>query len=108
MHNTKNSFLKMLKIYSQLKNTLKKFLNIKSIIVLKMETRNLIKNEPGKQTIKSYLIIGKIHEDLQLLCFSLFSFSEASLKKINEDIFMSHLRFKNLFKVLMITHATIQ
>ena len=27
------------------------------------------------------------------------------LKKINEDMFMSHLRFKNQFKVSMITHA---
>ena len=48
MHNTKNSFLKMLKIYLQLRNTLIKFLNIKSIIVLKMETKNLIKNRPRK------------------------------------------------------------
>ena len=48
MHNTKNSFLKMLKIYLQLRSTLIKFLNIKSIIVLKMETKNLIKNRPRK------------------------------------------------------------
>ena len=33
MHNTKNSFLKMLKIYLQLRNTLIKILNIKLIIV---------------------------------------------------------------------------
>ena len=43
MHNTKNSFLKMLKIYLQLRSTL-----IKLIIVLKMETKNLIKNRLGK------------------------------------------------------------
>ena len=48
MHNTKNSFLKMLKIYLQLRSTLIKFLNIKLIIVLKMETKNLIKNRPRK------------------------------------------------------------
>ena len=63
MHNTKNSFLKMLKIYLQLRNTLIKFLNIKSIIVLKMETKNLIKNRLGKKLTKSYLLIGKAHED---------------------------------------------
>ena len=34
----------MLKIYSQLRNTLIKILNIKSIIVLKMETKIFIKN----------------------------------------------------------------
>ena len=44
MHNTKNPFLKMLKIYLQLRSTLIKFLNIKLIIILKMETKNLIKN----------------------------------------------------------------
>ena len=64
MHNTKNSFLKMLKIYLQLRNTLIKFLNIKSIIVLKMETKNLIKNRLGKNLAKSYLLIGKTHENL--------------------------------------------
>ena len=64
MHNTKNSFLKMLKIYLQLRSTLIKFLNIKSIIVLKMETKNLIKNRLGKNLTKSYLLIGKTHEDL--------------------------------------------
>ena len=63
MHNTKNSFLKMLKIYLQLRNTLIKFLNIKSIIVLKMETKNLIKTRLGKKLTKSYLLIGKAHED---------------------------------------------
>ena len=47
MHNTKHSFLKMLKIYLQLRNTLAKFLNIKSIIVLKMETKNLIRIRLG-------------------------------------------------------------
>ena len=64
MHNAKNSFLKMLKIYLQLRNALIKFLNIKSIIVLKMETKNLIKNGLGKNLTKSYLLIGKAHEDL--------------------------------------------
>ena len=64
MHNTKNSFLKMLKIYLQLRSTLIKFLNIKSIIVLKMETKNLIKNRLGKILTKLYLLIGKRHDDL--------------------------------------------
>ena len=64
MHNTKNSFLKMLKIYLQLRSTLIKFLNIKLIIVLKMETKNLIKNRLGKNLTKLYLLIGKTHEDL--------------------------------------------
>ena len=64
MHNTKNSFLKMLKIYLQLRNTLIKFLNIKSIIVLKMKTGNLIKNGLEKNLTKSYLLIGKTHGDL--------------------------------------------
>ena len=63
MNNTKNSFLKMLKIYSQLRNTLMKFLIMTSIIVLKMETKNLIKNRVGKNLTKSYLLIGKTHED---------------------------------------------
>ena len=43
MHNTKNSFLKVLTIYLQLRNALIKFLNITSIIILKMETKNLVK-----------------------------------------------------------------
>ena len=64
MHNTKNSFLKMLKIYLQLRSTLIKFLNIKLIIVLKMETKNLIKNRLGKNLTKLYLLIGKANEDL--------------------------------------------
>ena len=63
MNNTKNSFLKMLKIYSQLRNTLMKFLIMTSIIVLKMETKNLIKSRVGKNLTKSYLLIGKTHED---------------------------------------------
>ena len=45
MHNNKNSFLKMLKVYLQLRSTLIKFLIIKSIIILKIETKNLIKNK---------------------------------------------------------------
>ena len=64
MHNTKNSFLNMLKIYLQLRSTLIKFLDIKSVIVLKMETKSLIKNRLGKNLTKSYLLIGKAHEDL--------------------------------------------
>ena len=48
MHNTKNLFLKMLKIYLQLRNALIKFLNTKSIAVLEMETKKLIKNGLGK------------------------------------------------------------
>ena len=52
----------MLKIYLQLKNALIKFLNIKSIIVLKMETENLIKYRLGKNLL--YLLIGKTHENL--------------------------------------------
>ena len=64
MHNTKNSFLNMLKIYLQLRSTLIKILDIKSVIVLKMETKNLIKNRLGKNFTKSYLLIGKACEDL--------------------------------------------
>ena len=37
----------MLKIYLQLRNALTKLLNIKSIIVLEMETKSLIKNGLG-------------------------------------------------------------
>ena len=95
MYNTKNSFLKMLKIYLQLRSTLIKFLNIKSIIVLKMETKNLIKNRLGKNLTKSYLL-------------QFFIVRYASLEKINEGKFMSHLRFKNLFKVIMNTQAKMQ
>ena len=64
MHNTKNSFLKMLKIYLQLRNTLAKFINIKSTIVLKLETKNLIKNRLGKNLTKAYLLTSKAQEDL--------------------------------------------
>ena len=104
MHNTKNSFLKMLKIYLQLRNTLIKFLNIKTLIVLKMETKNLIKNRLGKNLTKSYLLTGKAQEDL----LQFFIVRYASLEKINEDKFMSHLRFKNLFKVIMNTQSMMQ
>ena len=38
----------MLKIYSQLRNALKKFLNVKLIIALKMEIKNLIRREARK------------------------------------------------------------
>ena len=64
MHNIKNSFLRMLEIYLQLRNTLIKFLNIKPIIVLKMETKNLIKIRLRKKLTMSYLLIGKTHENL--------------------------------------------
>ena len=64
MQNTKNSFLKMLKIYLQLRNTLAKFLNIKSTIVLKLETKNLIRNRLGKNLTKAYLLTSKAQEDL--------------------------------------------
>ena len=43
IHNNNNSFVK---------NALMKFLHIKSIFVLKMETKKLIKNEPGKTLTK--------------------------------------------------------
>ena len=33
-------------------------------MVLKMETKNLIKDRLGKHLAKSYLLIGKTHEDL--------------------------------------------
>ena len=64
MHNTKNSFLKMLTIYLQLRNALIRFSNVKSNVVLEMETKKLIKNKLGKNLIKLYLLIGKAHEDL--------------------------------------------
>ena len=64
MHNTTNSFLKMLKICLQLRNALIKFLNIKSIIVLKLETEIFIKNRLEKNLTKSYLLTGKAHKDL--------------------------------------------
>ena len=79
MNNTKNSFLKMLKIYFQLRSTLIKFLNIKSIIVWKMKTKNLIKNRLGKSLTNSYLLIGKAHEDL----LQSFIVRYASIEKIN-------------------------
>ena len=104
MHNTKNSFLKMLKIYLQLRTKLIKFLNIKLIIVLKMETKNLMKNRLGKKLNKIYLLIGKALDDL----LQVFITTYASLEQINEDKFMNHLRFKNLLKVFMITHAMMQ
>ena len=63
MHNTKN-YIKILKIYLQLRSTLIKFINIKLIIVLKMETKNLIKNRLGKNLTKLHLLIGKPHDDL--------------------------------------------
>ena len=104
MQNTKNSFLKMLKIYLQLRSRLIKFLNIKSIIVLKMETKNLIKIRLGKNLTKSYLFTGKAQEDL----LQFFIVRYASLEKINEGRFMSHLKFKNLFKVIINTQAMMQ
>ena len=50
------------------------------------------------------MLIAKAHEDL----FYFFIVRYASLEEINEDKFMSHLRFKNLLKVIMITHAMMQ
>ena len=64
MHNTKNSFLKMLKIYLQLRNALIKFFNVKSIVIFKLETKKLIKNGLGKNLGKLYLLTGKAHEEL--------------------------------------------
>ena len=64
MHNNKNSVIKKLKIYLQLRNELIKFFNVKSIIALKIETKKLIKNELGKNLTKLYLLTGKTHEDL--------------------------------------------
>ena len=49
----------MLKIYLQLRNALLKFLNMKSITVLKMETKNLIK-------------IGLCHICFMTMVFALF------------------------------------
>ena len=65
-----------------------------------METKNLIKNRLGKNLTKLYLLIGKPRDDL----LQVFIARHASLESINEDMFMSHLRFKNLLKVIMITH----
>ena len=59
MHNTKNYFLKMFKIYSQLRNALIKFSNIKSIVVLKLETKKLVENGLGKNLTNLYLLSGK-------------------------------------------------
>ena len=53
----------MLKTYLQLSSTLIKFLNIKSIIVLKMEAINMIKKWQGKNMTKSHLLMGEVHED---------------------------------------------
>ena len=48
----------------QLRNkTLIELLNIKSIEVLKVETKKYIKNGLGKNSAKSYLLTGKTHED---------------------------------------------
>ena len=48
IHNNKNSFLKILKMYLQLKNALIKFVKIKAIVDLKMETKKQIKSGRGK------------------------------------------------------------
>ena len=65
MHNTKNACVKMLKIYLQLRSISIKFLDLKLIIVLKMDTKNLIKNRLGKNLLRTklYLLIGKAHDD---------------------------------------------
>ena len=64
MHNIKNSFLKMLTVYLQLRNALIRFSNVKSNVALEMETKKLIKNKLGKNLIKLYLLTDKAHEDL--------------------------------------------
>ena len=69
-----------------------------------MKTKNLIKNRLGKSLTNSYLLIDKAHEDL----LQSFIVRYASIEKINKDRSMSHLRFKNLFKVVMITDAIMQ
>ena len=67
VHNIKDSFLKMLKMYLQLRNALIKFLNIKSVVSLKMETKKIDKKWASKKfdkVTKSYLLTNKTHEDL--------------------------------------------
>ena len=44
MHNNKISFIKILKTNLQLKNALIRFLHIRSIALLKMETKKMIKS----------------------------------------------------------------
>ena len=56
----------MLKICLHLRNALIKFLIIEPIVVLKMETKKLIKNGLGKNLTKSYLLIGKIRETIKI------------------------------------------
>ena len=73
-----------------------------------METKNLIKNVLRRNLTTLQLLTGKTHENLLQLCFSLFSFQKASLDKKNEYKLLNHLRFKNLFKVIIDMHATIQ
>ena len=55
MHDNKNPFLKMLEIYLELRNAFIKFMNMKSIAVLKLKTKKLIKNGLGKKLTKLYL-----------------------------------------------------
>ena len=76
MHNTKNACVKMLKMYLQLRSISIKFLDLKLIIVLKMDTKNLIKNKLGKNLTKLYLLIGKAHDD----SLQVFIASNASLE----------------------------
>ena len=48
MHNTKKIILENVKNIFRTKKCIMKFLNIKSIAILKMQTKKLIKNGPGK------------------------------------------------------------
>ena len=48
MHNTKKIILENVKNVFRIKKCIMKFLNIKSIAILKMQTKKLIKNGPGK------------------------------------------------------------
>ena len=48
MHNTKKIILENVKNIFRIKKCIMKFLNIKSIAILKMQTKKLIKNGPGK------------------------------------------------------------
>ena len=48
MHNTKKIILENVKNIFRIKKCMMKFLNIKSIAILKMQTKKLIKNGPGK------------------------------------------------------------
>ena len=82
MHNTKNLFIKMWKIYLKLRSTLIKFLNVKSIIVLKMETKNLIKNRLVNNLTKSYLLIGKARKICCNFYCKIYKFSKDKWRQV--------------------------